>query len=114
MGSLFEEARLTKPQVIILIFLLTLLLSLTVLTACNLSSAPATATPTVTATVSNIDAQAILSQQCSRCHPLSRVTTKSKNAQQWKITVDRMIRHGAKLTSAEEQALVDYLAANYQ
>jgi hypothetical protein len=102
----------TKPQVFILIFLLTLLLSLTVLTACTMNTAPATATPTVT--VSGIDAQALLSQQCSRCHPLSRVTTKSKSAQQWKITVDRMIKHGAKLTASEEQALVDYLAANYQ
>jgi competence protein ComEA len=51
--------------------------------------------------------------QCGRCHSLSRVTSKTKTAAEWKITVDRMITHGANLTPEQEQALIDYLAKNY-
>jgi competence protein ComEA len=63
--------------------------------------------------VTTLDGQAIMDVQCGRCHSLSRVTSKTKTAAEWKITVDRMITHGANLTPEQEQALIDYLAKNY-
>src|SRR5512140_887076 len=97
---------MNRSQAIIVIFFVTALLSLTVLAACTMNTAagaPTTA-PTTTATV-NAAAQQLLDTTCSRCHALSRVTTKSKTAEQWKITVDRMIKHGARLTADQEQML---------
>jgi cellulase/cellobiase CelA1 len=99
-----------KSAVLILVILA--FVSVTVLAACASSGSSSTSSPTPSPT-SSINAQALMSQQCSRCHPISRVTSKTKTPEQWKVTLDRMIRHGAKLTSAEEQALVDYLAQTY-
>ncbi len=95
-------------QISISVFFITALIATVLLTACG-SSSSASNTPDT----SNIDAAALMSQQCTRCHPLSRVTSKTKTAEQWKVTVDRMIQHGAQLTPPEEQALVEYLAQNY-
>ncbi len=101
---------MNKRQIAISLFFLLVLLSAAVLAAC--SSGSSTQAPAATANTS-IDAAALMSQQCARCHPLTRVTSKTKTADQWKVTLDRMIKHGAKLTPDQEQALVDYLAQNY-
>ncbi len=105
---------MNKRQITIsIVFMLALFLVL-ILAACGSnSSSSSTSTPVGTTSTSSIDAQALLSQQCSRCHPLTRVTSKTKTSAEWKITVDRMITHGARLTSDQEQALIDYLAQNY-
>ena len=58
--------------------------------------------------------QALMQDRCSVCHSLTRVVSAQKTADQWKITVDRMINQGAQLTSQEEQTLIDYLAQNYK
>ena len=68
---------------------------------------------TTVLSANSADGQALMTAQCGRCHPLSRVTSKQKTAAEWKITVDRMITRGAKLTPQEEQALIDFLAQNY-
>ena len=102
---------MNKRQITVSIIFILALFSVTLLAACGSSSS--TNTPVGTSITSNIDAQALLNQQCSRCHPLSRVTSKTKTTAEWKITVDRMIKHGASLTSDQEQALIDYLAQNY-
>jgi len=78
--------------------------------AANTSSVPTTSSSTA---ITSIDAQSLMTMQCSRCHSLDRVTSKTKTAAEWKITVDRMIQHGARLTPNQEQALVDFLAKNY-
>ena len=52
--------------------------------------------------------------RCSACHSLDRIKSAHKTADQWKTTVDRMIKNGATLTSQEEQTLIDYLAQNYK
>ncbi len=75
------------------------------LTACGTSSG---------SNGSTADGQTLMEERCSVCHPLDRITSAHKTADQWKATVDRMIEHGANLTPAEEQTLVDYLAANYK
>lgn len=56
----------------------------------------------------------LLETQCSACHSLERVKSKSATADQWKITVDRMIGHGTQLTAEEETILIQYLAENFK
>jgi cytochrome c2 len=60
------------------------------------------------------DGQTLMQERCSVCHSLDRVSSAHKTSDQWKTTVDRMISHGANLTSTEERTLVDYLAQNYK
>jgi len=100
-----------KRQIAISIIVIIALLSVVILAACgsgNLSGSSAGASSTAT-----IDPQTLMTQQCTRCHALTRVTSKTMTATQWKVTLDRMIGHGAQLSSSEEQALVSYLARNY-
>ncbi len=99
---------MNKRQIMISIVFVLALLSITILAACGSSNSSASAPVSI-----NIDPPALMDQQCARCHPLSRVTSKTKTADQWKATLDRMIMHGAQLTSDQEQALVQYLAQNY-
>lgn len=71
------------------------------------------ATPNTTGG-STLDGQTLMQQRCSVCHSLDRVTSTQKTLDQWTVTVNRMIAHGAQLNPAEEQTLVAYLAANYK
>jgi cytochrome c5 len=59
------------------------------------------------------DGATLMNQRCTVCHSLARVISKQLNTDQWNQIVSRMIQHGAKLTSAEQTALVDYLAKTY-
>ncbi len=97
----------------LILFIFMVLAMEAIFTACSANNGsivtPDTATPTLDAAA----AEAVLQSTCNQCHPLSRVTTKTKTAEQWQVTVDRMILHGAKLSSAQEQNLVEYLAQNY-
>ena len=63
---------------------------------------------------SALDGQTIMQQRCSVCHSLDRVTSAQKTADQWTVTVDRMIARGAQLNTKETQTLINYLAANYK
>ena len=107
--------------VIFIAFLFSALLVGCGTSATNISPVPSASTstsvdisaPTTVPSTNAADGQALMAAQCGRCHPLSRVTSKQKTAAEWKITVDRMISRGAKLTPQEEQALIDYLAQNY-
>jgi hypothetical protein len=56
----------------------------------------------------------LLEQRCSACHPASRATDKKKTAEEWDVTVQRMMDKGAKLSEEEKQTLVNYLAATYK
>jgi hypothetical protein len=94
------------------IFLLVVLLSV-YLMGCA-SNTGGTAAPTTDLTTSSLTGEELMQATCGRCHNLSRVTTKKKTAEQWKVTVDRMISRGARLTADEETRLVDYLAATYK
>ena len=79
------------------------------------SSAPAQQPadkPTV-APASGGNGEALLSDRCTKCHSLDRVTSAKKSAADWKTTVTRMVGKGATLTSEEQQVLVDYLAKTY-
>ena len=102
---------MSKRTVSIISIFLLILLSATLLAACRSNSptsAPATSAP------SSSNGQTLLQERCSVCHSTDRVTSAHKTADAWKTTVDRMISHGAKLSSQEEQTLVDYLAQTYK
>lgn len=110
---------MNKRQFAIISFFFLGLICLGILAACGTSGSTGSTAPTPTAastsvnSTSSIDAAALMSQVCSHCHSLDRVTSKTKTAADWKITIDRMISHGAQLTPDQEQALINYLAQNY-
>ncbi len=56
----------------------------------------------------------LVNDRCSTCHSLDRVKAARETAAEWKRTVDQMIVRGASLTPAEEDAVVQYLAATYK
>jgi uncharacterized membrane protein len=108
-----EEYQSMKSRILSLISILLLItLAGILLASCGSSSSP---TPANTSSGSSTSAgQALMQERCSVCHALDRVTSAHKSAAEWKITVDRMIGHGAQLTPQEEQTLIDYLASNYK
>jgi mono/diheme cytochrome c family protein len=101
---------MNKSKIFFISILVLILSTSYLLAACGSSSptpAPATsggATPA---------GQTLMQQRCTACHSLSRITSAQKSADQWKVTVDRMIGKGAQLSPAEEQTLVNYLAQTY-
>jgi hypothetical protein len=52
----------------------------------------------------------IVGRACTGCHDLGRITDKKMSADEWKATVQRMIKNGATLSPADEQAIENYLA----
>ena len=54
------------------------------------------------------DGRAILQRNCQQCHELA-TATKRPAAQDWAAVIARMTSYGARLTSAEQQALIAYL-----
>ena len=74
-------------------------------------SAPAQQTNVAPASGGN--GEALMNERCTKCHSLDRVTSAKKSAADWETTVSRMVGKGAKLTSEEQQVLVDYLAKTY-
>ena len=84
---------------------LTVLLIGTFLSACGTSSSSG---------AGSTDGLSLMQSRCSVCHSTDRITSAHKTAADWKITVDRMISHGAQLNATEEQTLINYLAANYK
>ena len=82
----------------------------TFLVSCGTNSA----NPNASSGGSTLDGQTLMQQRCSVCHSLDRVTTAHKSLDQWTVSVQRMIAHGAQLNAQEEQTLVAYLAATYK
>jgi hypothetical protein len=98
-----------NKKMILASFVIILLLTGILLAACGSSgqssSGSANGTP--------LTGEQLMQERCSVCHSLDRVQSVQKTADQWKTTVDRMINHGAQLTSGEETTLVNYLAQTY-
>jgi len=96
----------------IVILIAAALVIMAVLVACG--SGPAqSATQATAADAPAIDAAALLQTRCTACHGLDRVTQARKTSVEWDQTVTIMIAKGAQLSSAEKQALVEYLAKTY-
>jgi len=100
---------MSKRSINIISIVLTALLIGTFLAACGTSSSSGTGS-----TGGGTDGLSLMQSRCSVCHSTDRITSAHKSAADWKITVDRMISHGAQLNTTEEQTLIDYLAANYK
>jgi len=54
------------------------------------------------------DGAAILQRNCQQCHELA-TATKKPAGQEWRTVITRMTTYGARLTPAEQEALVGYL-----
>ena len=54
-------------------------------------------------------AKALVGDACSKCHNIKRVYSANKNLAQWGITLDRMIKKGAKIKSEEIDPVLKYL-----
>jgi mono/diheme cytochrome c family protein len=100
---------MNKRTITIISLLLFIFLAGMLLTSCGSGNSSQ-----ATSSAGSSDGQTLLQERCSVCHSTDRVTSAQKTADQWATTVDRMVSHGAQLTTQEKQTLVDYLAANYK
>lgn len=78
----------------------------------GMATQEAAATET-SADTSGLDGEALVQERCTTCHTAERIDNASKTAEEWAVTVDRMISYGAQLNDAERQAVIDYLAATH-
>ncbi len=99
-----------KPMITFISILFLISMAGTLLASCSSGSSPATSS---SGSLSS-NGQALMQDRCSVCHSLDRVTSAHHTADEWKVTVDRMINRGAQLTPQEGQILIDYLAKNYK
>ena len=58
------------------------------------------------------DGKQLVQSRCTVCHSQARIERglRSKSPEQWRQTVNRMISHGAELSTPEKQAVLDFLA----
>lgn len=54
-------------------------------------------------------AKALVDDACSKCHGIKKVYSANKNAAEWEITLDGMIKKGAKIKPEERDAVLKYL-----
>ena len=67
--------------------------------------------PTADAAPAGPDGQALVQARCARCHSVDRVNRQaSRDPAYWTDAVQKMVRNGARLDAAEQQAVIDYLA----
>jgi quinohemoprotein amine dehydrogenase len=55
------------------------------------------------------DGQALVESRCITCHNLVPVRTAVKTEEEWQETVERMVALGARLSEAQQSAVVSYL-----
>lgn len=100
----------------ILSVLMTMLLALllgSLLAACGGAEEQSVAPAAEQATPAASEGTALLEERCTQCHDLGRVERAKKTEAEWKATVERMVGKGAKLSQAEQEQLVQYLAETY-
>ena len=61
-----------------------------------------------------LDGKALVTERCSACHSLGRVTSKTESLSEWTEIVDNMISRGADLSADERAAVIAFLAATYK
>lgn len=105
---------MSKRTVIVISVFITALFAATLLAACGSKASPSPSATSAPSSGGSLDGQALMQQRCTVCHSTDRITSAHKTADQWKMTVDRMIGHGAQLSPQEEQTLINYLAQNYK
>lgn len=76
---------------------------------CTAAATPVPPTPTPTPH----PGQALVTNRCATCHPLTSVENSKFSAQGWQIVVDRMVASGAQLNEEQKIQVVEYLASTY-
>ncbi|KFN40080.1 hypothetical protein KN63_00395 [Smithella sp. F21] len=56
------------------------------------------------------EGKAIVDKSCSACHGIKKVESAKKSAAEWEVTLDRMIKKGAKVKPEERDAVLKYLS----
>lgn len=54
-------------------------------------------------------ARALVDDACSKCHNTKRIYSANKNLAQWGLTLDKMIKKGAKIKPEEKEPVLKYL-----
>ena len=54
-------------------------------------------------------AKDLVDDACSKCHNTKRIYSANKNLAEWGITLDRMIKKGAKINPEERDTVLKYL-----
>jgi hypothetical protein len=74
--------------------------------------------PTVTPTEATDDEdermQALISEKIGGCHMLNFILRQTKTAEEWSVTIDRMIGKGANVNAEEKELIIDYLVSRQQ
>lgn len=58
-------------------------------------------------------AKKIVEQTCTECHGLEHVVNASLSPDEWKHTVDNMIKRGATLSKEDRETVLEYLAVYF-
>lgn len=84
-----------------------------ILAAC--STQPAAPADSGTTSSSNIDAAALVDNNCAKCHSLDKLSEEKRSADGWVKIVDQMDKKGnLGFTTDEKSAIADYLTEKYQ
>src|SRR5438270_12781242 len=58
-------------------------------------------------------AKGLVQSSCAECHGLDQVVGNPMSRDDWRATVNRMVRRGATLSPAEIDSVVDYLSVYF-
>jgi competence ComEA-like helix-hairpin-helix protein len=58
-------------------------------------------------------AKAFVQSACTECHGLDQVVSNPMSSEQWRATVNKMIKKGANLPAEQIDAVVDYLSVYF-
>ena len=65
------------------------------------------------AAASDSEIEALISDRCTACHTINRVSSKKADREGWTATVMRMKERGAALTDAQVPQVIDYLTRTH-
>jgi hypothetical protein len=94
-----------RRNTVLAVLTLSSVLLISLLAACGAQGEPAG--------TETLDGQALAEERCTECHPITRVTEAKKARDGWQVTVERMVANGARLSEAEQQAVIEHLAKAY-
>ena len=55
----------------------------------------------------------LVAEACVRCHDLSRIVSQRKSGEEWRRTVQEMVRLGTPLSAGEAETVIDYLSKSF-
>ncbi|HSN94708.1 MAG TPA: hypothetical protein VLR89_06555 [Anaerolineaceae bacterium] len=77
------------------------------------TSAPVVAAtePTATApvTLSDAEMEALITEKAKPKHTLEFILSQNKTAEEWSVTLDRMVKNGAKINAEEKELIINWL-----